>query len=426
MKATTNLVLGALLALSFWSQAEASLSEIRLAGLSPEKDVVQLAEDVKVLESVALTWSPEWRHAMPKEEAVKLAERSMRKINDLISGGQPSGELLLLKGLTAHYAYNLDLQIYFDIAVDSLEKAGRALPGDCRPLWFLGSHYSLAADAEKGVPLLQQAAKQCGKELPLAFWEDYAYVTVIAAMPATGKYALDQVKTRNSGALTGRMKVVEEGAGKRLEEPVPGKEYEPSEIWRFNRKGSTVRLVNSMYGLMVELPDGWRVAPFGVRKGGSGIGIELPKKGKWPPPLEVVVSVSPAAPETAPEKVLRSFLAKAAGPKTAFAGATGPAMTGAGDLIWLESRRKKGSRILAGIIRHREAAYPGMLFESPHNLPEQEGQSSPGRSAYYTPVKQFTRLPGDLDYLIMIEGAPSAFDKSRTDLELLMRNVVME
>jgi len=419
-----NLFLGIILLLATASGAHASLSAINLNRLLPGRDRAQLSADLKVLETVAENWSPEWRHELPKEEAVSLAEQTLQKIDDLISAKEVSaGELLLLKGLMAHYAYNLDMEKYFDVAVESLLKAQKALPADCRPLWFLGNHYAKAADAEKAMPLLKQAINQCGDNLPLSFWEDYAYAAVLAAMPATGQYALDQVKAKNLGVLTKKVKAVEEGVKKRLVSPVPGKEYEPDAIWHFRKYGGVARLVNGMYGFMIDLPGDWRISPFGVRNGRSGIGITMPKKGKWPPPLEVAVFVSPASPETLPEKVLRTFLANA-GPRRSFNPIAGSGVSAGKGFFWLESRQKKGSRIVAGILRRPQPAYPGLLLEAPQNIPKPG--NDPPVPRYYTPIKQLTRLPGDLDYLVMVEGAPAAFDKDRSDLEFLLRNLVIE
>lgn len=419
-----NLFLGIILLLSSASGAHASLSAINLSRLPPGRDVAELSADLKVLETVAENWSSEWRHELPKEDAVSLAERTLRKIDDLLSANDVSaGELLLLKGLAAHYAYNLDVKKYFDVAVDSLRKARQALPSDCRPLWFLGNHFAKSADAEKGMPLLKQSVNECGDNLPLSFWEDYAYAAVLAAMPATGQYALDQVKARNSGVLTEKVKAVEDGLKKRLVSPGSGKDYEPDDIWHFEKRAGQARLVNGMYGFMIDLPGDWQVSPFGVRNGRSGIGITLPKKGKWPPPLQVVVFVSPASRETVPEKVLRTFLAKM-GPRRSFNSITGPGFSASDKFLWLESRRKKGSRIVAGMLRPPQPAYPGLLLESPHNIPDPK--DDPQLPRYYTPVKQLTRLHGDLDYLVMVEGAPAAFDKGRADLELLLRNLVIE
>lgn len=352
-----------------------------------------------------------------------MAERSMRKIDTLLSANNGSAaELLLLKGLTAHYAYNLDQQVYFDVAVDSLQKARKALPADCRPLWFLGNHYTKGAEAEKGVPFLKQATQQCGDKLPLEFWEDYAYAALIAAMPATGKYALDQVRRRNSGALTAKVKSVEEGVTRRLVAPLPGKEYTAEDVWQFGQNEGVVRFVNSMYGFMINIPGNWNTAPLGVRNGSSGIGLRLPMQGKWPPPLEVVVYVSPVSPETVPAKVLRGFLAKAG--RKSFEPIAGPGVPVGEKFLWLDSRQKKGSRVLAGILRRQQPAYPGLVLESPHNIPQQKAdQQSP---LYYAPVEQLTRVPGELDYIIMIEGAPAAFDMGRADLEFLLRHVVIE
>jgi len=134
-----------------------------------------------------------------------------------------------------------------------------------------------------------------------------------------------------------------------------------------------------------------------------------------------VVFVSPASPETAPEKVLRTFLAYT---RRSFKPLAGPGVSAGEEFLWIESRQKKGSRVVAGILRHPQPAYPGLLLESPQNIPKPEDDQQVPR--YYTPVKQLTRLPGDLDYLVMVEGAPAAFDKGRADLELLLRNLIIE
>lgn len=416
------LFLAVILLLSTASGGHASLFTINLSRLPAGKDVVELSADLKVLETVAENWSPEWRHELPKRDAVSLAERTLEKIDVLLSSKDVSaGELLLLKGLTAHYAYNLDVKNCFDVAVESLRKARQALPGDCRPLWLLGNHYAKSGDAEKGMPLLKQSVNECGNDLPLSFWEDYSYAAVLAAMPATGQYALDQVKTRNLGALTDKTKAVEEGVKKRFVSSDSEKDYEPDDIWHFRKYDGVVRLVNGMYGFRIDLPGDWRVSPFGVRNSRSGIGITLPKKGKWPPPLEVVIFVTPASPEVVPEKVLRTFLANT---KKSFNPIAGPDASAGKGFFWIESKQKKGSRLVAGILRRPQPAYPGLLLESPQNIPKPENDQQAPR--YYSPVKQLTRLPGNLDYLVMVEGAPAAFDKGRADLELLLRNLVIE
>lgn len=420
----TNIFIGIILLLAAASAAQASLAEIRMDRI-PGQETAQLLDDVRVLEEVAENWSPEWRYGLPKEEAVSQAKRALAKIDELLATtkGAPAGELLLLKGLTAHYAYNLDLQDKFSVAVDALGEARKALPADCRPLWFLGNHYAKGADAGKGMPLLKQAAQECGERLPRSFWEDYAYAAVLAAMPATGTYALDQVKARNGGVITEKMKAVEEGVTRRLARPVPGKKYKPDDIWQSDPGHGMTRLVNYMYGLMVTLPGDWRISPFGVRDGSSGIAIKLPRKVKGVPVLEAAVFVLPASSEDTPENALRNFLA-AAGTKRSYHSAAAPDFPAGDKFLWLESRQKKGSRILAGVLRRPQPAYPGLVLESPHNVAAAaEDEAAPH---YYVPVRQFTRLPGDLDYLVMVEGAPAAFENGRADLELLLRNLVME
>ena len=80
--------------------------------------------------------------------------------------------------------------------------------------------------------------------------------------------------------------------------------------------------------------------------------------------------------------------------------------------------------MVAGMLRRPQPVSPGLLFESPHNIAATEDEQQ--EPHYYTPVKQLTRLPGALDYIIMVEGTPAAFGKGRADLELLLRNLTIE
>ena len=114
-----------------------------------------------------------------------------------------------------------------------------------------------------------------------------------------------------------------------------------------------------------------------------------------------------------------------AGPKRSFQPLAEPGVNAREKFLWIESRQKKGSRIVVGILRRPQPTYPGLLFEAPHNIPEQAPDDSPA-PRFYAPVEQLTRLPGDLDYIIMIEGAPRAFDLGHADLELLLRNLATE
>jgi hypothetical protein len=419
-----NLLLGLILVSVTASETHASLSAVNWDRALAGKDPAALAGDLNVVETVAEVWSPEWHHEITKAQAVSLAQRALEKIDQLqaTAARESVGELELLKGLTAHYAYNLEVKEDYQVAVESLEKARTMLSADCRPLWFLGNHYAQAGDTEKGVPLLVQAARQCGENLPVAFWEQYAYAAVLAAMPATGSYALDQVKRRNGGKLTTKVKAVEDGVQRRLVPAKPGKGYQSDEVWHLEKSEAKVRLINCMYGMMIDLPGDWQIAPFDVRNGKSGIGVRLPKKGKWPPPLEVVVLISPAQ-ESKQEKVLRTFLAQA-GPKRSYSPLHGLGVPAVDRFFWLESKGKPGSRVVAGILRRQQPAYPGLLFESPHQVPEPEGDAQ--LPHYFTPLQQLTRLPVGLDYIIMIEGAPAAFDKNHGDLELLLSNLVIE
>ncbi len=82
----TNLFLGIILLVATGSAAHASLSAINTDRLPPGKDVAQLLDDLKVLETVAANWSPEWRHEPPKEEAAAYPERQP-------AGGRFDGKL---------------------------------------------------------------------------------------------------------------------------------------------------------------------------------------------------------------------------------------------------------------------------------------------------------------------------------------------
>jgi|GEM_PF-5735358 len=170
----------------------AAVSDIDFSKMSGIPQAEDLKKNASELEPLAKEWSSEWKHDVPKEQAIELAKKTIALADDVIKDKPDHAEMLIFKGMMAHYAYNLDLQEYNDIAEKSFKAAQALLPDDIRPRWFLGKHYTLSARPALGMQTITPIIKKNAPEqLPARFWEDYAFCAYLAAMPSSALMGID-------------------------------------------------------------------------------------------------------------------------------------------------------------------------------------------------------------------------------------------
>src|SRR5271157_822574 len=131
--------------------AFASLEDIQKAKLPQTSAVQQAYNDVLAIEPMVVGWSNHWDYPTPKNEVESRLQADLSALQTAALAAPDNEDLLLLTGLAAHYAYNVDVESAYDVAVDADEKAAMLAPDDYRPGWFLGIHQCAATETAKGM-----------------------------------------------------------------------------------------------------------------------------------------------------------------------------------------------------------------------------------------------------------------------------------
>jgi hypothetical protein len=81
------------------------------------------------------------------------------------------------------------------------------------------------------------------------------------------------------------------------------------------------------------------------------------------------------------------------------------------------------ARAQALFFAREQPEFPGLIFESPANLPQQKGKE--GRETFrFTPTQQ--RMPGELFYLVLLDTASSIEDPAMKDFDFFLQNLTVE
>lgn len=84
-------------------------------------------------------WHDVWRFPTPKEKVALLLEKSLNELRRAAVAEGSNAELWLLSGLVAHYAYNVDVEGSYELAMKSFDVAKKLAPDDYRSSWFARS-----------------------------------------------------------------------------------------------------------------------------------------------------------------------------------------------------------------------------------------------------------------------------------------------
>jgi hypothetical protein len=228
--------------------AFADLKEIRQDKLPNDPDIQAAYAEVVSIESMVEQWSQTWRYSTPKEEVVARVSSSLSRLRKAAAASPENAELLLLAGLVAHYAYNLDVEDTHSVAVAWLEKAGKLAPDDYRPRWFLGDHKCQAGEITDGMEkFLSVENRSRWDQLPAGFWDDYLSCANLANMPAHALQAADRANKLNPQNASSRQPLVD-AFHRRFKTPDPATTYDPKDLWRADRSKPDVRLVSPVLG----------------------------------------------------------------------------------------------------------------------------------------------------------------------------------
>jgi tetratricopeptide (TPR) repeat protein len=402
----------------------ASISDINQNKLPSTAEISGCISEVERLEPFVKYWTPKWEYDIPKKRVVSTIKDCYKKIDILTVSYPDNCDLLLLQGLIAHYAYNLDLTEFFGYAKKAYEKASELDPSDIRPRWFMGVLLVQSRLIIRGMEtILEIARKQPYNTYPASFWEDYAYCSYLAGMPANALMGADRAE-KISGRLFEQFFLIR--ILEHMKKPSTEISYEAKDIWRAKKDDKNMIFINRMFGYSIACPGDWKVNPAGVgqRKGkasnmivfkppayqgfkeslGASIFVvaEVNNKGEkldkfaksfsYYGPLKEIKINCPYAPCKAYEMANKDMYA-----------------------------HEGGGRFLIVVFSREEPMYPGIVLETPEELDIKSGVLT------ILDLRDFyTRWKGPINYLVGLDAAESIYSSAKKDFEFIVTHITAE
>lgn len=174
----------------------ADIASIHAAALPQETAVLASLDDVRRLEPYSPLWQPEWNFAQTKDEVTARLGKDLGFLRAASIAHPDNAELLLLTGVVADFANNLDVEHSYETALDVFQKAEKIAPADVRPAWFRSrlqcESSQRAEDGANGFLAIE--SNHPWDTLPIAFWDDYLECAMESNMSAHGLRAANYLK----------------------------------------------------------------------------------------------------------------------------------------------------------------------------------------------------------------------------------------
>jgi hypothetical protein len=402
----------------------ASLKDIRTDRLPQRESVQKALAETSAVEQFAQAWSDKWRYQTPKDVVASRLKDSLAILQTALASAPDNPELLLLTGLVAHYAYNVDVEEAYDVAVKSLQKAHQLASDDFRAEWFLGAHECQGAVVKEGMDMLLGVERRWPWDhLPSGFWDDYMSCASVANMPAHVLRAGFYV-SKLSAVPSEYRNILMEIARKRFKTPELGVTYSGKDIWETRNENSRLVFTSYMCGFSFTALPEWNLHRLEVQKGTCLVQLETgphpSKSGHVIPNLLMLARQAKAG--EALDDFMKSFgtypSAKAVevthcpserclAYEVMRPNAYGAAGNGYGFLMVFERQAPE---------------FPGLLFEEP------AGPEAPkdGKVRYFRPSERIRRMEGKLYYMVMLDTADSVLNEAKQDYNILLKHLKAE
>jgi len=404
--------------------ALADLNDIHADKL-PQDDSVQKAyAEAATVEVYVRGWSDKWRYEIPKDTVVARLKDSLDKLQKAVGSAPNNPELLLLTGLVAHYAYNVDVEGSYELAVSSFQKAHKLAPDDYRAEWFLGYHQCQTRLVKEGMDRLTAIeSRSAWDHLSPNFWDDYVFCASLANMPAHALRAGDHLSKLKAPPSQGRDSLLEI-ARKRFQTPDLSAMYSGKQVWEADDENSRVIFKSYMCGFSFSPLAEWKLARLEVQKGQCVVQIETgphrSKAGDVVPNLLVIVRQAKAG-ETLAD-FMKIFM-KYPSPRVVTVSRCPSEECLAYEAIIPKAYGARGNGHVVMTVFKRDAPeFPGLLFEEPAGpeVPKDE------KVHYFRPNERFHRIDGTLYYLVMLDTADSVLEDAKRDYDRLLKYLQAE
>ena len=222
-------------------------------------------------------WDPNWTSSLSKRSVLKKLTKAYEAINNL---KDHNIEVELFLGDLSNYLYNLEVEDYYQKAIDHFLIAKSLAPNDYRVYWFLGNHYSLSANQVESIESYQTALKYMPtKEGSFYFWNEYSFACTLARMPGRARYAAHQTSVIE-GKLTQTENDINALTKNLLKIPPSDTSMEAKDVWGICGKiNNKLIFLNKVIGLRLAVDSSWNLDVGGFAKQVNYISIK-PKEAK--------------------------------------------------------------------------------------------------------------------------------------------------
>lgn len=404
----------------------AQLRQIDTAKLPHDPRVQKAYSNVLPVEPMVHDWRAQWGFPTPKAEVAALLTSSLHDLQSAEAAAPQNEEIFLFAGLVAHFAYNVDADGTYEVAVQDLEKAGKLAPGDYRAGWFLGIHQCQSNEAKAGMERMLAVEEHTPwKDLPMDFWDDYIACSDVTLMPAHTLRALHRAV--DVGGPASKYSSWVETTGKRYILTDSETNYDVRKAWRAANEKDGTRFTSELCGLEFSVPGKFKVGLSDVAKGVCTIQFETgpypSKSGSSTPTLLVLTRGAK------PQEKLGDFVQSILKARYPLARATAVPSCPADSCLSFDIvdrsmyQSEGGGHLLVAAFAEQAPDFPGLLFERPSEPPK--GQAG-GEVTYYHPVERLHRLPGTLYSIVLLDSNASIFERAEADFSALVRSLRLD
>ena len=405
----------------------ADLAAIHANALPQETAVLAALDDARQLEpySRSFTADPQWNFPLAKSEVAARLGKDLGFLQLAAKNHPDNAELLLLTGLVAHYAYNVDVEGSFETAMNMLDQAHKLASADVRPSWFRAMLQCQTMHPDTGAnEFLSIETGHAWDQLPAAFWGDYMECAAITNMPAHALRAASYIEKLHGPQS--QMTAFLIGAEKKRFEPYdPAKEYSPKEVWAGQNAGADTVFTSTMCGVRLRVHGDWEANQLALSNGTCVAYFSTESYKAVTKNLRPSVLVLTRQPKEG--ESLQDFAKKfmADGTFLPDAALKCPAqdciaMKGIQQGMYKADGDGHGRVV---IFERDEPGFPGLIFESPQGPPQPAAGAGP---VAYHPNQIQQRIPGKLYYLVLLDTASSIEEPALKDFDFFLQNLTVE
>ena len=406
-------------------RASADIAAIHASALPQETAVLVALDDAEKLEPYSRAWSNKWQYSVAKDEVANRLGKDLGFLTLALKSHPDNLELLLLTGLVARYAYNVDVEGSHEIAVQALDQAQKLVPADIRAPWFRATLKCQTNELKAGAEeFLSLEAGRAWDQFPAAFWEDYTNCATLSNMPAHTLRAISYIgklRAPNPAGFESALDI----AHHRFVPFDPKKDYQPKEVWSATETDGDPLFTSTTCGLRLRARGNWTINQIAVQKGSCvayfSTGPYKATAHSLHPSILVLVK-QPEGNETL-EQFARKF--EKDGTYEPFAPSHCPvaaciAMKGVQPGMYKKDGDGHGRIVF---FEREDPAFPGLIFEAPIGLPKPEGGEG---MTYYRPSLTQQRIPGKLYYVVLLDVAASIEEPAMKDYDFFLENLLVE